>query len=333
MKDVAQAAQVSIATVTRAINGTGYVSAETRAKVEKAIKDLDYVPNKMAGILKSHHSGILGSIVAPSRGNLFAPLISEAITKHAAAIGYHILTMLSDDDPHTEKTLMNDLFGRMVDGIILVGGVHSNPKDIQSIIDKGVPVIMIERPLTVQGADKVLIDSFGGSATAADHILRHGHTQIGFIGREKLRPVEIDRCEGFIQTLAQNGLTIEESHCLLTEQYDPQQGYQAMKKMLSGKRRPSAVFISSDITAYGALQYLYHQGIRVPEDVSIVGYDNTFSAMTSPSITSVATPLEEIAKTVMQLFRERKQERRRVAKSILLSPFLVQRGSVKNMKT
>ena len=328
MKDVALVANVSIATVTRVINNTGYVSQQTRANVERVIEELDYVPNKMAGILKSHTSGILGNIILATNGNPFVLTVSEAIALSASSIGYHILTVLSDNELNSERDLMNDLMGRMVDGIILTGGVDSNPKDIQAIINRGIPVIMVERPLTVLGADSVLLDSFGGAAMAADHILSRGHRTIGFIGRERIGSVEIDRFEGFAQTLALHKLPLIEANCRFTDEYDPDQGYEAIKTMLKGKHRPTAVFITSDVTASGAMQYLYEQGIRVPDDISIVGYDNTFSAMTAPPITTIALPINEIGKTTIQLFAERKLEGRKTAKSVTLSPSLLDRGTV-----
>ncbi|MDR2305053.1 MAG: LacI family transcriptional regulator [Treponema sp.] len=336
IKDVAKHAGVSEATITRVINNMGYVAEETRKKVLKSIDALEYVPNRMARALKNNRTGIIGNVLPLSLDNLFFSYIAASLKEAALHYDYQILPMYNERNKELEERLLQEAVSRMVEGIIFTATVQSSPRAIKEVLNKNIPVIMIERPLDMSGVDKVLLDNFFGSSMAAEKFIAMGHKNLSFIGRE-LRSdfVEYDRFNGFKQGLERNSLPLKDKMVVYTPEYTSEYGYEAMKKIITQNKKqgPGACFIASDILACGALQYLYDAKLRVPEDISIIGYDNTLSALCSPQITSVAFPYEEIGRTAMSLFWERREQNRCFDKMVQLSPFIIDRGSIFDLKT
>ena len=335
IKDVAAHAGVSVATITRVINETGYVSAATREKVQQSIKELGYIPNRMASALKNNSTRIIRNLVPAIDINPFFTSVGASISHYAQEHDYRILTIATQGNARVETSLINDLIGRMVEGIIFTGDMLSKPENIQAVLNKGIPIIMIERPLDVYGVDKVLINDLEGSSLAARRFLASGHRRVGFIGVDRPNRVDINRYEGFRMTMARNGVVLRPRDHFRVEDYKAPLGYHAMKTLIGRYSHradiPGAFFFASDILACGALQYLYEIGLRVPDDISVIGYDNTLSAMTAPPLSSIAFPIEEIGKTVMRLFLERREGGRTYAQSVELCPFFADRGSVRSL--
>jgi LacI family transcriptional regulator len=248
---------------------------------------------------------------------------------------YQILPIYNETDRGRNDRLLRTATSGMAEGIIFTAQITSSPKAVKEVLDKGIPVIMVERPLNMKGVDKVLLDDFAGSQAAAEKFLALGHRNFGFIGRElRSNTVEYNRFNGYRQTLERNSRALNEKMVVMTREYTAEYGYEAMKQLLKkgGRRRLSACFIASDILVCGALQYLYEANLRVPEDISIIGYDNTLSALCSPPITSVALPYDEIGVTAISLFRERREQGRVCDKTVTLCPSILDRGSVADIR-
>jgi LacI family transcriptional regulator len=337
IKDVAKHAGVSEATITRVVNNKGYVAEETRKRVLKSIEVLKYIPNRMASALKSRRTGIIGNVLPLELENHFFSRISTSLKQAALKYEYQILPMYHEFDRKHEDKLIHDVMSQMAEGIIFTDYIFASPKSIKAVLNKQIPVIMIERPLKMSGVDTGLIDDTSGSALAADKFLQMGHKTIGFIGREiRYDLVERNRFNGFRQTLKKNNIPLDERQIVFAPEYGAEYGYDSMKQMIeqNRKKRPTACFIASDTLACGALQYLYDVKLRVPEDISIIGYDNTLSALCSPPITSVNFPYEEIGISAISLFRERREQNRTFDKSVQLSPnSIIDRGSVADIRS
>ncbi|GHV41935.1 LacI family transcriptional regulator [Spirochaetia bacterium] len=335
IKDVADHAGVSLATITRVVNNRGYVSAKTRERVQKSIKSLGYIPNRMASALKNKRTGIIGNVVALSTLNTFFSYISVSLKDAALRYNYQILPVYSDQNRQREERLIHELIGRMAEGIIFTSAIHFHPNVIKEVLNAGIPVIMIERTRNISGVDKVLVDDYTGSSLVAARFLEMGHKTIAFIGKDiKTSPVEYNRFYGFKQTLKKSNVTLYEKNVEFVTEYEVEYGYDAMKRIMErgGKNRPSACFLTSDLMVCGALQYLYNARLNVPGDMSLIGYDNTLSMLCSPAITSIAIPYEEIGNTALSMFWERREQNRGFDKTILLSPFLKERGSVRDLR-
>ena len=334
IQDVASHANVSLMTITRVINNTGYVAPATRERVQKSIKILGYIPNQMAKALKNSKTGIIGNILPLITTNHVFSKISQALKDAALPYGFKILPVYTEDDPERDKKMLYELIGRMVEGIIFTNVVRVDREVMQNVISKKIPIVMLERPMNIKGVDKLVWDNIGGSCIAVAHFIAHNHRNLGFIGRRFGRERdEKDRFDGFQNSLKKNGLSVEEKNIRFTNEYEVEFGYQAMKQIMEQgrKKRPTGCYFTSDILLCGALQYLYEKEIRVPQDISIISHDNTLSSMCSPPITTIAIPFEQMGQTALSLFWERREGRRVLDKSIILSPFLVDRGSVKNI--
>jgi LacI family transcriptional regulator len=335
IQDVAVHAGVSLATITRVVNKKGYVAPKTREKVLASIKALGYRPNRMAKALKSQKTGIIGNVFPLFLNNFVFSRISLALKDAALPYGLQILPMYAEGNQDWEEQLLEELIGRMVEGIIFTNTVRAKRDIIEEVIGNNIPVIMIERPMNISGVDKVVWDNIAGSVIAASYFFSLGHRSVGFIGRQ-FGPErdEEDRFTGFAGYYRKLGIKLKEKNIQLTSEYNMEYGYRAMKTIIEqgGKNRPSGCYITSDNLLCGALQYLYEAGMRVPDDMSIISHDNTFSAMCSPPITTVAIPFEEIGRAAISMFWERREQNRRYDKFATVSPFLVDRNSVRNIK-
>lgn len=334
IQDVAGHAGVSLMTITRVINNKGYVSPETRERVKNSIKALGYIPNHMAKALKNSKTGIIGNVLPLITTNQVFSKISLSLKDAALPYGFKILPVYTEDNPEGDEQMLHELIGRMVEGIIFTNIVRINRKAMQNVIAKKIPIVMLERPMNIRGVDKLVWDNIGGSRIAGSHLLARGHRNLGFIGRSiRGEQDEHDRFEGFRQRLLMDGIVLEERNTQFTGEYEAELGYLAMKRIVEqgGKKRPTGCYITSDILLCGALQYLYGQELKVPRDISIVSHDNTLSSMCCPPITSVAIPFEEMGRTALSLFWERREEKRTLDKFITLNPALVDRDSVKQL--
>jgi len=329
IRDVAERAGVSAATVTRVINSSGYVSDKARRDVQRAIDDLGYIPNRMASALKGKGSGVIGIVNPPLETNPFFVDLHVALDRTANQFGYRMLSMVTSGDPSDETALLNELMGRRVDGIFFMGDTAVTRETIEGIALRGIPVVMLERPRDIPSVDKVFVNAWNGSALAAERFLAQGHQRVAYIGVRLRHQVETARYEGFRQTIAQKGGSLGEEAALFVQEYTLPDGYQAMQRLLALPERPTAVFVASDILAAGALQCLYDERLRVPDDISLVGYDDTLAGMSSPPISSVALPIQEMARTAVALFLERKKGEREVGKSVMIEPYFVDRNTVK----
>lgn len=333
MADVAREANVSATTVARAIYNNGYVSESKRQHILAVAKELGYVPNKLARGLKNQSSYVIGNIVPISTVNLFFNHLTEALSVEAGKRDYHITSVFSDGDEVQERKILEDLVGRAVDAIIFTAGTFVRRDNVEWLLKLGIPVVMIERAESVPGVDKVLIDNFLGSYSAVRHIAERGHTKIGFIGCQPIGITEQQRLDGYRQAMAEAGLECRPEWEVLLENYNsPMPAFEGAKKILSGPERPTAIFASSDIYACGVLKYAQQQGLSVPEDLSLVGFDNTLSEFLAPAVTSVGIPVQQIGEAAVRLAMERIGQKRSVGESVCFSPFLVDRGTVREMK-
>jgi len=327
ISEIADQANVSRSTVVRVLSKKGYVSEEKRIRVEQVIDELGYVPNKIAQGLKNQRTKMIGHIMPSSYPNPFFARISNAIEKSAHEIGYNVLTMITDRDAEREKTIVEDLLGRMVDGIIFTS--TSSNELIRKVAKRDdIPIVMIERVDPTAQVDSILSDEVHGSFLAASHLIGHGHRKIAYIGHKPCEPVEKGRMEGYMKAVYPLGLDLD-AYIKLVDNYSPEEGYRAISQLMEVEGlEMSAVFVGSDILAVGVLNYLYEKRIHIPDDLSVIGYDDTYSGMMAPQLTTVALPMEDIGRIAVELLLNRPAASEAKARSVLLSPYLIERQSV-----
>ncbi|MFD0676578.1 MULTISPECIES: LacI family DNA-binding transcriptional regulator [unclassified Paenibacillus] len=327
--DIAKYINVSPAMVSRVIHNSGYVSKEKRELIEKTLSELNYVPNKVAQGLKSQKTGMIGHILPRAYPNPFWAGLCQSIDEYADECDYQILRLFTYNDPKRELKQIEEMVARKVDGIIFTSA--SSKENIQRVVDMGIPTVMVERPLDVMGVDKVLIDYVEASYVATKHLLRLNHKNIGYIGVDtSVNVVESERYNGFQRALMEEKITTDNKFIKFCESYSPQYGFHLMEEMILSDFLPSGIFVASDVLAIGVLQALYKHRIRVPDDISIIGYDNSYADILSPPISSVGLPLKEMGEAAINLILERMKSKTTSVKTLTLHASYVERESVKH---
>ncbi|MCC3372318.1 LacI family DNA-binding transcriptional regulator [Cohnella sp. REN36] len=330
IKDIAKQANVSPATVSRVLHNSGYVSKEKRELVQKVLDELNYVPNKIARGLKNQSTGMIGHILPSPYPNPYMARISRGVDEEAYSRGTQILTLYSYSDEKREWEFIQELKSRMVDGIIFTSPVSR--ENVKKAIGLGIPVVMVERSMNLQDVDRILIDYVPASYNATRKILDAGHKDIGYIGKQTSASyVESQRHEGYLQAMKDAGIEPKDQWIKFAKDYDPMSGYHLMRELLDGEHMPTAVFIASDMFAVGALQLLYERKLRVPDDISIVGFDNTYADKLSPPLSTVSIPIEEMGRASVQIIIDRCKNVDAAFKTLTMNATFVDRGTVKRI--
>ena len=323
MKDVAEEAEVSVATVSNIINKKDkYVSPELEKRVKKVIKKLNYSPNKIAKSLKTKKSFNIGVLV-PDITNPFFSEIVKGGEKLAVNNDYQILLYNTDGNIKREKEGINNFLNQGVDGIIDIAP-RRNTKEIKKYYEeKNVPMVIVDRPikLSSEHAGVVFADNYIGSHEVAEHLLKNNKRKYICMAGPKNVPNVKKRITGFVDGLKEHGILKEEIEIIYGE-FKHQSGHDLMKTLLNKYKNPMSIFICSDIMAWGAIEAIKNNR-KIPEDISIVGFDNIyFSELLNPPLTTVNQPKFELGhKSVKLLFNIIKNKK--TSKEIILSTNLV----------
>ena len=327
MNDIARAANASVTTVGRVIHNNGYVSREVRARVEQAIRELGYVPNQSARILKSRRSGIIGSLVQQNDNGLYYR-INDSIIRAVRSAGYELLTMEAQPGMGTEAELVENFIGLHVDGLVIISDASVTPDLFEKLRKAEIPVVAVERGYLEQGIDSLIVRDFEACRDAVSRVIRSGHRRVGLIACRPVYDVEKQRYEGYCQALRDAGLEIDEQLTQLVPGYDTQFGRIAAENLFNLPERPTAIFTTADTLAAGVLQAAYADKLRVPDDISLVGYDDVLSQSLSPAINSVGLFVEKIGNDVMDLIQLRQEDPDRPAEKRMIDTVYADRGSV-----
>jgi len=327
MTDIAKAANVSVATVGRVIHNNGYVAEDKKKEIEQIIKDMGYVPNKMAQALKCSHTKLIGHMILFSK-NLLYEQISAAVDKAALSNGYHVMTLVTHRSQGEEAKQIDELIGQRVEGIIITSNDTIDKELIKKLVDYKIPVVMIERAFDIPCVDRILVDDLEGSYEAVIQLLKNGHRKVGFIGKHSEHEVEINRYNGYCKAVKDYGIQLFPQFIQLKPDYSILSGYEATKELMEQRNPPTAIFMTSDTFACGAMQCLYEKNIRVPDEVSVIGYDNTLSAMLAPAINSVGLPYREIGEGALKLLLSRMENKKAPVQTILIHAEYIDRKTV-----
>lgn len=287
MKDVARLAGVSVTTVSVVINQTLPVSEARRKKVHAAMKALDYHPDAIARSLKTGRTRVIG-IVVPDVTNAFYPEVVRGIEDAAQRLGYSVLLCDSNEDPLREQEHLKTLFSQRVDGILL--GCCADSTASATLQSRGVPIVFIDRlpPVAIAIASSISTDNQQAAAMATRYLLSLGHTRVALLaGHTGLTPHR-DRMEGFRNAMQEAGLPIRDEY-LVTGQIQIPDGFEAGRDLLRLPVPPTAVMVSNNKLLLGVLQAFEEGNIRIPEQVSVLGFDDyIWNRYFNPSITAVA---------------------------------------------
>jgi DNA-binding LacI/PurR family transcriptional regulator len=325
---VARAANVSRATVSRVVNGDRRVREETRSAVEAAVRDLGYVPNRAARSLVTRRSGSIGVVIPEPTAQLFGDPFFPRILRgigDALAEDEMQLVLLMPQVRADEVRVGRYLAAGHVDGVLLVSlhGSDPLPEELQR---RGIPVVVGGRPPSA-GITYVDVDNRRGAATAVQHLLADGRRQVATIAGPQDMPAGADRLAGYHEAIGSAGLPPNEQLVEIAD-FSLEGGRSAMERLLARAPRLDAVFVASDLMGVGALSALQSAGRAVPDDVAVIGFDDSpLAAQAQPPLSSVRQPIEEMGREMAQLLIRMVTSRERVARRVILATDLVIRAS------
>ncbi|HST38206.1 MAG TPA: LacI family DNA-binding transcriptional regulator [Conexibacter sp.] len=284
--DVARAAGVSVTTVSHALSGNRPVSSATAEKVRAAAAALGYRPNPVAASLRTRRTQTV-ALVIPDITNPFYPMLARGLQDALAEANYHIFICNTDQDSELERELVADLVQRQVDGVV-IAPFGLTPADVEATLGRGVWMVSLGPALDHPEVDVVEVDDAGGAREVARHLTALGHRRIALIAGTARTGVE--REKGFRAGLADAGVALDDA-LVVAGDWTQDGGAQALERLLEQPERPTAVFCANDLMAIGALSVATARGLRVPEDLSIVGFDDVdAAARLTPSLTTVRNP-------------------------------------------
>lgn len=328
LKDIAKRTNLSISTVSRVLNGKAEqfrISKESQQIVFQAAEELNYIPNLTAVNLKSGKTQTIALIV-PSLVNPFFAQIAGQIAHAVQRKGYVTLISDSNESLKTEQEEIKQIISRNVDGI-LIASAGRNGKHIEEIKNRGIPVVCLDRYFDDLDIPCIATDNFWGGYMATKHLIEHGHTHISCIQGLRHSMPNIQRVEGYKK--AMKDLLGKEEYFISGSDFNVQNGYAETLKLLRKKKRPTAIFTLSNTIALGCLKALKEQNIHVPNDISLITFDDhPYLDFLSTPLTCVSQPFDEICIGAIRLLFAEINKEATETKRIFLRPEMVFRDSI-----
>jgi LacI family transcriptional regulator len=302
IKDIARELGISPSTVSRALKDHPDISSETKKAVHALADKLNYQPNIVALNLRQKKTNTIGVII-PELVHFFFSTVISGIEDVAYQAGYSVILAQSNESYEREKTDIRALFNSRVDGMLIsLSRETKNFDHIESIISKGVPVVFYDRMYNNPNTSKVIVDDYVGAKEAVEHLIEQGYTSIAHLDGPPGLQTSAGRKRGYIDALKQHKMEVKDSliqECTSGSQED---GNRATKKLLSMSSPPDAIFTYSDPIAMGAMMAIKEKGLKIPQDVGLVGFSNwSYGSLIEPSLTTVDQPGFEMGQEAARL--------------------------------
>jgi LacI family transcriptional regulator len=324
IRDVAKLADVSVSTVSRVLTQTGYVNEETKKKINSAIKLLSYKPSQIARGMISRKTNTLGLIV-PDIRNLFFPELARAIEDVAQKRGYSLIVCNSDNNRDKEESYFQLLQEKYTDGIILANEVTDS--QIQTLHDRGIAFLVIDTIVNSLPVLSVHTDHINGAYLATSHLIEQGYQRIAHIRGPSTSSTAENRWEGYKLALHEAGIPYD-SNLVQNGDYQIESGHDAMNKLLVMNQPPDAVFVANDLMALGAMETILDAGLKLPDDIAIVGFDGLpLSTVVRPKLSTVIQPIYEMGTIAAEMLIESILNPDKEKKSVVLKAKLSIRES------
>lgn len=328
LKDVAERTGLSISTISYVLNGKKKVRPETYEKILKATEDLDYRPNQLARSLKTHRSMTIG-IIVPDITNEFFPAIIQGVDDESHRSGYNIILCTTNNDSAREEECISTLLEKDVDGLIFIGTAQS-----RAILDKRIqkPVVLVDRKIGNE-YPSVITDNYHGGYMATEHLVKCGKNRIALLCGPTFLHTAFERVRGYIDALRDNDLPYADSYIINCD-FTIEGGYQATEGLITSGIAFDGIFAANDLIAIGAMRCLLKKGLRIPEDIAIIGYDDiTMASVVIPSLTTIHQPKYEIGQQAAGHLVKMINEQQDELKHIVLQPSLIIRSSTPGTST
>ncbi|WP_319542474.1 substrate-binding domain-containing protein [uncultured Pseudodesulfovibrio sp.] len=330
IKDVAKLAGVSTSTVSHVLNKTRFVREDTCERVKQAVRELNYRPSSIARSLKGQKTRTLGMLVTTSRNPFFAEVVHE-VERRCYERGYTLFLCNTEGDIHRMEANLDALEEKRVDGLLLLCSEVND--DVIKLLEaeRSVPIVVFDWGPESDNVDRIYDNSPYGARLATEHLIAMGHTAIGCVTGPKGRRSAEERVEGFRASMGDAGLHVH-NEWIMEGDYECEGGVRAMQRLNDLAERPTALFVCNDMMAIGIISEASRLGISVPDDLSLVGYDDIYIARhAAPPLTTIHQPKGEIAAMAVDTLIDRLDSKRTKGMVIKIEPTLVERRSVRKI--
>jgi len=331
LKDVAAAANVSRATAARALNSYGYVGDETAQRVLEVADSLGYRANRVAQALRRGQLPIVGFVPGDIQNPFFAR-IAHDLEVELRKQHHNLLIASSEEDVEQEKELLESLRSLSVRGFVLAPTSATDNQHVVKLARDGAPIVLIDRVAKNVRCDSVVVDNEGGAREVVDYLVANGHRRIALLRDESRISTAQERLAGYQNSLQEHGIALDET-LIGVSRSTVEHAIEATIRLFSRRDRPTALFTVDSLMTQGALLALRSMGLSIPQDVSLVGFDDfDLATFTDPQITVVAQPIAEIGPLAAKLLLDRLGGKRAAPRHIRFPTRLIIRGSVSHPK-
>lgn len=327
IKEVAKEARVSVATVSRVLNASGYVSDELKQRVHDAAKALNYQPSRVAKSLRHQKTNTIGVLV-PQLDLPFFSALTFAIQQALSEDGYFTLVCSTMENFRQEAAYIDMMIGQRVDGVIAVPTGY-DATNIQRLVDFGLPTVIVDRDIAgFPQLDRVLCDNEAGAYQAARHLIELGHREVCVIGGPAYSLPIQKRLDGIRRAFREARVPLPDEAIMIETGTQFELGHDLTQRILTSGQRPSAIFALGDVTAVGVIHAADEAGIALPDALSIVGFDDIpMAAYILPALTTVMQPVYDMGRAAVAILLERINNPQRKTQRLELSAELVVRQS------
>ena len=325
MKQVAEKAGVSTTTVSHVINNTRVVSEDARERVLSVIQELRYIPSAVARSLKNDRTHTIGMMIPNNSNPYFAELI-QGIEDASFELGYNIILCNSYDDPKKQAAYIRVLMEKRIDGLILVSS--GSDEDLSMLLaNEVIPKVLVDREVTGVAADLIEADHVQGAYEATRYLISLGHKRIACVaGPDTLLPSG-GRVAGYQRALKEAGITVCDDFIVHSD-FTSEGGFNAFQKLLTLDSKPTAIFASNDLMAIVGICAANQAGVKIPQDLSVIGYDDiALASFSTPPLTTIAQPKYQIGQLTAKTLVERISNPDSQVRRTMLTPELVIRQS------
>jgi LacI family transcriptional regulator len=329
MMDIARDLKVSVVTVSKALRNQSKISAETRQRVLRRAKQLNYQMNWVARSLVTRRTYTIGLLLPEFTHSFFAE-VARAAAQTLRPHGYHVITSYFDEDPELELSEADSLLARQVDGLIIASAQPVRSLDMfRRIRERNVPYVLVDRPISGLHASFVGTDNLAIGKLATEHLIQRGCCRIGHL-RGPAAGIAAERFEGYRRALVKHGMSASPRY-VVTAGHTDETGYAGMHRLLQVRPIPDGVFCYNDPVAIGAIKAIREAGLRVPDDIAVVGAGNVhYSDLLAVPLTTIDQGTRQMGAQAAEILLERIGQKRAVRpRKILIPPQLVERESTR----
>jgi len=326
--DVAKALNISPSTVSRGLKDHPHIRKETKKNIIAVAKEMGYQQNKFASNLRQKHTNTIG-VVVPKLNSYFMATVIAGVEKITSQNGYGLIISQSQESWKKEISCISTLFNSRVDGLLVSLAFDTKNLDhFNILLNKDIPVVFFDRVADCNGCMSIVIDNYKAGYEATSHLIEQGCNRIVHIGGNLMRNVYSDRFRGYKQALADNGIEFDQ-HLVIISDMNGQAGTDAAKKILKMVPRPDGIFTSNDSTAVSAIVELERAGVKIPDEIAVVGFNNEpISKVIKPNLTTIDYPAREIGEiSATSLINKLKNSQSANFSTIILKHKLISRQS------